>query len=755
MKHFFPAFLFTFLLTASSLIAQSPVADGQWLAPACKPKTYGLNNSKGEVAAEAKFDMLEEADGTGWIAFSGGRYGVINSSGSWIIKPNYEIIVQFLNGKAVAGKKNKAKKETRQDEYFYSISKPADSTVYYGVIDASGVWIIAPDYEFVRLSDDGSVQYIDSYNKIGFLNPDGSVLIRAQYDFATRMNDGVAVIGEPDQSASAQRYTYNSNRFRAGNYFVIDRNGNKLNAAPYELIREFREGRAAFNNDGIWKGSRYSSETKLVGGKWGFLDASGKEIIAPVYDYVYDFENGKAKVRSGQRIFWIDKDGKETEAPFSKKEKAFTVFCSPGFFGYIGLDGKYVIEPQYYAAKQFSEGLAAVMPLRASDMDCDNIPEANSEDYKDMHTGYSRILNNFLNLDHDYGIDFSADRYARMLQDSMRIADSLMAIPRFYGYVDKTGNLVLPAKYEVALPFHNGRAYVLYHDKWGVIDTKGNWIFVPMLEWPGELSYISKDHGNEGRSFYKYEEDGASTWKGENAAVYSFNEGMGCIFKYDKYGFIDTTGKIIAAPVYDEVKIFSNGLAAVRHGDLWGYIDKTGKEIIPLAYFSAQNFSVEGLACVGTAPKRTDDHEADMVMEYENSEIRYFGYIDKKGNWAIKPQFTEANSFSNGLAVVNLNYQKSGYIDKTGKFVVPPKYDYAGNFANGYALVRINMYDPVYIDKTGKVSKTVTPAHPAGDKSIPLLLHYGPNGYFGFVDAKGDEKIPHEFSEAGNFSLVK
>ncbi len=760
MKYF--SALFFLIITVSEINAQAPATTSQWLAPACKPKTFGLHNSKGEIAVEAKFDMLEEADGTGWIAYSGGKYGVINNSGGWIIKPQFEIIVQFLNGKAVAGKKQKTKQEPRNESlgYYemYALEQPSDSTIYFGVIDASGVWIIDASYSFIRLSNDGSAQYAAN-GKYGYLNADGSVMIRAQYDFSTRMNEGSAVISEPSESSASNRRLYGTNRSRAGKYSVVDRNGTKLNTETYDLIREYKEGRAAFNKGGIWKVTRYNSDLKLLGGKWGYLDASGKEIIAPVYDYVYDFENGKAKVRSGQRIFWIDKDGKETTPPSSvKKENAFTIYCAPGFFGYVGLDGRYVIQPQYFIAKEFSEGLAAVMPLRVSDMDCGFTPERNSSEYSSSHNSYNGLLKNLVNLDRDYGIDFND--HERNYRDSIHMADSLIALMtsarRLYGYADKTGNMVLPAKYEVALPFHNGCAYVLFREKWGVIDTKGNWVFAPVLEWPGELQIVRYEYGNDGRQYYVYEYNEQDIYaEGNTENIYSFSEGIGCIYKYGKYGFIDTTGRIIASPVYDEAKPFLNGFAAVRHGKYWGFIDRTGKETIPLRYTAAGSFTAEGLACVAASPQKTTNVEVEVGMEYESEEAQYYGYIDKSGNWAIKPKFTGANDFSNGLARVSVNYLKSGYIDKTGKYIIPPKYDYAADFKNGFALVRINMYEAVYIDKTGKISKTFTVDNPPKNKSIPLKPSRGDNNYFGFVNEKEEVVIPFEYAKVGYFTKVK
>lgn len=45
-----------------------------------------------------------------------------------------------------------------------------------------------------------------------------------------------------------------------------------------------------------------------------------------------------------------------------------------------------------------------------------------------------------------------------------------------------------------------------------------------------------------------------------------------------------------------------------------------------------------------------------------------WGYIDKTRKIVIKPQFDDVESFSEGLARVEIGYKK-GYIDKTRKYV--------------------------------------------------------------------------------------
>jgi hypothetical protein len=49
----------------------------------------------------------------------------------------------------------------------------------------------------------------------------------------------------------------------------------------------------------------------MSGAKFGFIDMTGKEVIAPVYAAADNFRNGKAKVVLNGRTFYIDKTGAE------------------------------------------------------------------------------------------------------------------------------------------------------------------------------------------------------------------------------------------------------------------------------------------------------------------------------------------------------------------------------------------------------------------------------------------------------------
>lgn len=72
----------------------------------------------------------------------------------------------------------------------------------------------------------------------------------------------------------------------------------------------------------------------------------------------------------------------------------------------------------------------------------------------------------------------------------------------------------------------------------------------------------------------------------------------------------------------------------------------------------------------------------------------FYGYFDKFGNEIIKPQYTCAHDFANGLACVSYDLETNyGFINEQGKLVIPMIYGYAWEF---------NKYGIVVVEKGGK-----------------------------------------------------
>lgn len=182
-------------------------------------------------------------------------------------------------------------------------------------------------------------------------------------------------------------------------------------------------------------------------------------------------------------------------------------------------------------------------------------------------------------------------------------------------------------------------------------------------------------------------------------------------------------------------------LFPIPQGGKWGYINRKGEVVIQPQFAQARFFS-EGLAVA--------------CIERERC-----GYIDETGKFAINPQFQAAFRFSEGLAAVKVE-DKIGYIDKTGKFVINPQFsseinsDAFSTFSEGLALVKIS--DKFgFIDKAGKIV-----INPQFDSAWPFLdglaaVSIGEpsrlrDEKFGFIDKDGKMVINPQFDFALPFT---
>ena len=80
-----------------------------------------------------------------------------------------------------------------------------------------------------------------------------------------------------------------------------------------------------------------------------------------------------------------------------------------------------------------------------------------------------------------------------------------------------------------------------------------------------------------------------------------------------------------------------------------------------------------------------------------------WGYVDKSGKYVIIPQFSYADYFIDGLALVADENEKFGYINEKGDWIIPATYENASNFSEDLAVVVPENSCIQYINKKGKV----------------------------------------------------
>lgn len=130
------------------------------------------------------------------------------------------------------------------------------------------------------------------------------------------------------------------------------------------------------------------------------------------------------------------------------------------YSGYIDGDGNVVIPPKYEIAEDFSEGLACVAELGWD------------KGYKFIDTNGEVVIS---------------------LKDGIRVCGyfheglCVVSVDGKYGFIDRTGKMVIPPKFNWASGFDRGRALVSFGesesgDDCGIIDCTGRFIVPPKYD---------------------------------------------------------------------------------------------------------------------------------------------------------------------------------------------------------------------------------------------------------------------------------
>ena len=164
-----------------------------------------------------------------------------------------------------------------------------------------------------------------------------------------------------------------------------------------------------------------------------------------------------------------------------------------------------------------------------------------------------------------------------------------------------------------------------------------------------------------------------------------------------RFGYIDPNGRWAIQPHSEQAGMFYEGKAAVQENGKWGYIDASGAYVIEPQFTWAGRFSENrapvylqnaageteewfidgsGQKCfqmqLGTEDWYADFHSSRLLV-YKDGK---YGYLDPQGNWAIEPQYTQAENFKNGVAVVSQMAYRYGCINLNGQTIIEPEQRY-------------------------------------------------------------------------------
>ncbi len=319
-----------------------------------------------------------------------------------------------------------------------------------------------------------------------------------------------------------------------------------------------------------------------------------------------------------------------------------------------------------------------------------------------------------------------------------------------FGLISASGKELTPIKYKTIKDFHDGIAVVSVYDEnenrefrdgafYGYINKMGHEL-TSIKYTKAECFYGNYGYLEDKQSGYLYCKDGR-TLKLE-PGVGKLSDGSGRTFTFAQGATGDNfTDEINGVTwIHNYVRV-SDGLLRVQYGDC---------KCIDIVSFTCANQLCSNLKNknIGICSDFTEGIASALLGGSAVISGDYLkGYIDKTGNWQIKPSFLSACHFSQGRAAISKPGSKLGYIDSKGNEITPLKYDDASDFRNGVAIVKINN-SFCLIDRTGK---EVSPMYDEvlSRSEGKIVVRRGDS--YGYFDTSGMELIAPKYQRVSFF----
>ncbi|MES2487092.1 MAG: WG repeat-containing protein [Bacteroidota bacterium] len=526
--------------------------------------------------------------------------------------------------------------------------------------------------------------------------------------------------------------------------FVPDGYGHADDAEFAKLIKErgyeLVGGFAPVDNDSILYYARV-----VKGGKWGFIDVAGNEVIAPQYDAADDFSEGIARTKYyipgakepgiAYTMGFINSLGQPVGKRYDKVGTAsygLADVVQNSLHGVIGLNGKEVIAPLYREIKLDNtyifvknEWYYAVFDHSGRQLSGFDY----SQGYSQFDFLFARKQGKIYVLDNTTGKPLTDEKYDESCFGAKGL--DVLGVNNFKDYflINADGKRVSDY-YQRITAYAHGHFIVTKNGAFGVIDTTGREV-IPCL-------YNRLEISKDGQMFTAYK-DGAFTYFNRNyepvdfsaySRVERFINGFVYVEINGLWGFADYKGARVIAPC-TEIAGFGfddNGLAITSHyindderngtdvrdgGTLSGIINLKGEVIVPPVYKSIwQDEDKYGM--IGKDGKKgmldaTGNIRLPAVYD-ELSLIKgagglvrvsnkgHYGIVNLDNRVIVPLKYAEVGQYinSNGLIAIKKGDDLGGYVDLQGKIVVPPKY-YTPDYDVECGIIKIYNDDYNYL----------------------------------------------------------
>ncbi|HJZ99432.1 MAG TPA: WG repeat-containing protein [Candidatus Solibacter sp.] len=334
-----------------------------------------------------------------------------------------------------------------------------------GFINRAGAIVVPPRFEAAGEPHEGRISIYEN-GHAGYIDFAGKIVVEPKYDSAGDFRDSRAIVRVGTKAS------------------LIDPSGAVVGEIPYRPLGDFHQGLLRVQASGL-----VDSSGKKLPTVYGFVDRQAKMVIPPQFLPAGEFYDDPANLPlGGLGPDWVyfDRTGKViiriSKGPHLENPDLFSngrLRVKDGFtWGYKDASGAWAIPAKYNDAENFKDGLARVQEgdkWIVIDVRGKTVPP----DKKRIHVigpyseGLALAIDNGLTgwVDAEEHLAFPLRKYQKAFRFSSGLARFQM--DDLYGYLDKSGKIAIPNKFEDAGDFDHGLARILTRDGFAYIDTAG------------------------------------------------------------------------------------------------------------------------------------------------------------------------------------------------------------------------------------------------------------------------------------------
>ncbi|MBL4625448.1 MAG: WG repeat-containing protein [Flavobacteriales bacterium] len=449
------------------------------------------------VTVAIVFSGVVNAQQIAAIAKEGTKVGFIDKTGNWLIEPKFDIVQTFKGDYALAKTSN-----------------------LWGMINKKGEWVIPAKFERLSIPEDGYSMAMLSGQWIVVNKTGKTVYKNTEYKKIAKLGNGMLIgflkktaeyidvstgkkVATPIETKALNKFSEGLARFKEKKWGYLDKTGKYKIKSQFDDAKDFKDGKAL---------------VKLAG-KWGQIDLSGAWVIPAEFEKIQGFKNGQAIAKQNGKTGIIDEKGGWVVKPQYEKLRLFNsgyAFATKGgIVGYVNESGEFVKGPSNATSiYPFSDGYAMV---KVGDL----LGYMNTEMKIVIEPKYVKAL--------DWGGPFG-----RVMIDEK------------WAFVNESGEEFKVPNAQKLYKFHGGLVAVKANNQYGYVDKTGSVVIKPTYaSIEDEYLYNATSKGGFGmlaKTIYE--------------APNRDKNGFILVKRGSKYGAIDKTGKEVIPFRFDDIKAF-------------------------------------------------------------------------------------------------------------------------------------------------------------------------------------------------------